>query len=301
MFDLFALGSVNVDMIGFVDAYPEPNVKIQICNLQERVGGPSSTAAVTASFLGLGVAFCGIYGDDKNGEEILDFLKFSGIDTSSMKRRDGHGSRFAFVINDPDSRTIFWSNDDLKLIAEEELPYEMIKKSRAIHIDEYEWDAAVPAAKYAKREGVKVFVDIESVNETTLELASLADYLVIPEIFGVTYTGEYEDLSGVAKKIFDEFKVPVVLTCGKNGAYCCSEEGQFHQAIFDIPVKDTTGAGDVFHGAFIYSTLKGMSLQDAVRFATAASAVRCNGPAAKNNVPSTEEIEKVLASNIDRI
>ena len=298
--DLIALGSVNVDMIGFVDSYPEPNVKKQIRGLRDRIGGPASTAAVTASSLGMNVAFCGIVGEDKNGEEIVQYLKDSKVDTSAMKRREGHGSRFAFVINDPNTRTIFWSNDDLKLITEGELPYNMIKNSRYIHIDEYEWDAAVPAAKFAKKEGVKIFIDVESVNPTTIELSTLADYLVVPEIFGENFTSIKEDYPLIAKKLHDEFKIPVVLTCGRAGAYCYSAEGKFHQPIFDLPVRDTTGAGDVFHGAFIYAVSAGMQLRKAVRFATAASAVRCNGPAAKNNAPNQEEINRLLLSDIDK-
>lgn len=297
--DLIALGSVNVDMIGFVDSYPEPNIKKQIRGLRNRIGGPASTAAVTASSLGMNVAFCGIIGEDKNGEEILQYLRDSKVDTSVMKCREGHGSRFAFVINDPNTRTIFWSNDDLKLIAEGELPYNMIKNSHYIHIDEYEWDAAVPAAKFAKKEGVKIFIDVESVNPTTIELSALADYLIVPEIFGENFTSIKDDYPLIAKKLHGEFKIPVVLTCGRSGAYCYSSEGKFHQPIFDLPVKDTTGAGDVFHGAFIYAVSAGMQLREAVRFATAASAVRCNGPAAKNNAPSQDEINRLLSSNID--
>jgi sulfofructose kinase len=86
------------------------------------------------------------------------------------------------------------------------------------------------------------------------------------------------------------------MTLGDEGALALYENNWFYSAAFDVRCVDTTGAGDVFHGAFCYAMLSGMGMQDALDFSNAAAALNCTDIGARGHIPYAAEIENLISA-----
>jgi sugar/nucleoside kinase (ribokinase family) len=161
----------------------------------------------------------------------------------------------------------------------------MIARSRILHLDGCDSQAALQAARWAREAGIPVVVDIDEVyDESTHELLRTVDYLIAASGFA-------ED----PRELAERYGCPVVgITRGAGGAVFWSRGRRLDSAAFRVPVADTTGAGDVFHGAFIYGLLQQWSLEDTIRFAHAVAAMKCMHLGARRGIPSISEVRRFL-------
>jgi ribokinase len=127
-------------------------------------------------------------------------------------------------------------------------------------------------------------------------LLRLADYLVVSESFAL-YFGKTDDQEAAARTLFRFGPRVVVVTLGHRGSLCLSREGLFRQQAFSAPVIDTTGAGDVFHGAFIYGLLRSWDLGRIMPFASAVAAIKCGKMGGRAGIPTLSQTERFLARN----
>jgi sulfofructose kinase len=89
----------------------------------------------------------------------------------------------------------------------------------------------------------------------------------------------------------------VVVTLGREGCICLSANDVFRQRAFRVPVVDTTGAGDVFHGGFLYGLLRGWQLPVIVRFASAVAAIKCGQLGGRDGIPSLRQVKDFLSAH----
>jgi ribokinase len=92
----------------------------------------------------------------------------------------------------------------------------------------------------------------------------------------------------------------VVVTLGRQGCLCLSRGDVFRQPAFSVPTVDTTGAGDVFHGGFIYGLLRRWDLPTTVRFASAVAAIKCQHLGGRAGIPTLHEVEDFLGRSAPR-
>ncbi len=294
--EVVGLGQACVDFLGRIPWYPNMDGKVEISEFHIQCGGPASTALVTLSRLGIRCSFLGAIGDDEFGKKILKGLKEESIDTSHLRIRSGHTSQFAFIAIDMESgnRTIFWYRGSAPHLLPEEVDLSCFSGAKILHVDGLMLDAAIEAARQARSMGMKVVMDAGTFREKTPELIPLVDVLIASEEFArpliensITPESAIEILKKMGAK-------DVIITLGSRGSVGM-EEGEFiYQKAYKVKAIDTTGAGDVYHGAYIYGILKGWGMRQCMNFASAVAAIKCKKIGARAGIPTLSEIENLF-------
>ncbi|MEI8166196.1 MAG: PfkB family carbohydrate kinase [Chloroflexales bacterium] len=292
-YDVVGVGIASLDLIGVAASEPQLGAKQPLAAWIEMGGGPVATALATIARMGGRVALAGAVGDDVYGARILSSLREAGVDPVGVSVRPG-SSHVAFVLAEPgrDRRTIWWHNDRAVL---DQLPLDraLIISARALLIDTHIPDASATAARWMRDSGGLVMIDAERVRESTLELLPLCDLLVVSERFGREATG-FTAPDEAAQALHRRYGRLALVTCGAEGSWCAHEGELFHTPTFAIAPVDTTGAGDVFHGALLYALLRDNPVRAAIRYASAAAALSCRAFGGRGSLPTTGEVAALL-------
>lgn len=295
-FDVVGLGCSALDYLGIVSRYPCLDEKIEMLEFTRQGGGPVATALVTLSRLGASTSYIGKVGDDESGKFILEEFEKEGVDTSGVVIEKGVSSLFAFCVIEKNSgkRTIFWRRGSYSELDAKKLNKELILSARFLHLDSHEVNVSIQAAKWAKEKRIKIVLDAELNSPEMKKLMKLTDIIIASSGFAQCFTKE-KDYSKAAEKLFSLGPEVVVITLGEKGCLCRSREGSFTKPAFKVKVVDTTGAGDVFHGAFIYGLLRGWNLEKTAEFSNAVSAIKCMKLGGRAGIPTLEKVEEFLA------
>jgi ribokinase len=292
------IGQCSLDYLAVVDRYPSPDTKLEALTWEEQGGGPVATALVTLRRLGAGASLYGVVGDDGAGESIRRSLLDENVDISGLVTRGRSASQKAFILIEKGSgrRTIIWKRPTGQPLAPAELGRGFLGGTDFLLLDGLMAEASIHAAREAKRMGIPVMLDAGRVREGMLELARLSDYVVASEEFARDM--ELPDFSedearflrlarGILPGIF-------TVTYGHRGSVTLIGEKVVHQTAFEVQAVDTTGAGDVFHGGYAFGLLKGWSLVDTLRFASALAAMKCMRVGGRAGIPSLDAVLEFL-------
>jgi len=301
-FDLVSIGYTAYDFLTVLPGLPEEDSKYEVDNLTIQGGGPAATAAVTARRLGLRVSFVGKVGDDYFGRMMLEELEREGVDVSCSVVEKGKTSQFAFImINKSNaSRTILWTRGDVSRLEAEEVNPGLVASSRVLLVDDLEPVAALKAASIARAEGVPVVIDAGSLREGVEELCRRCDYIVASEVFArqISRGGTIEE---ALEKIKSFGPREVVVTLGKRGCAALVDGEVVAFPGFDVDAVDTTGAGDVFHGAFAYGVLAGWDIERVCIFSNAVAALKCTRVGGRAGIPDFNEALSLISSKYPRL
>jgi len=295
-FDVIGIGSCAVDYIGVVSSFPAPDTKTKMKKMACQGGGVVATALVTLARLGASVSYLGKLGDDALSQFAINEFMSEGVDISNIIREKGAGPYFAFITADEKTgqRTIWWTDQDVAHLKPDEISKEVIASSRFLHLDEYEFEAALYAARLAKETGTKVVLDAESPQNMFLgDLIKLTDVLIVPEEFALPFTGT-TSAGDAAGKLAGYGPQVISITQGKRGSYYTSEKGLQHQDAFEVEVADSTGCGDVYHGAFIYGLLQEWPVEITAEFACAVAAAKCRKLGGRSGIPTLPQAREFL-------
>lgn len=295
-FDVCAVGCVCWDYVGIVERYPELDEKALLTDLVQMGGGLSGTAMSAVAALGGRARIFGRMGDDDFGEKILAAFEREGVDTGGLQVLEGLTSQFAFCVAHESTgrRTIFWKPGSYQRMVEGELDLEAVTDCRALLVDHHHIVAATEAARFARERGLAVVGDIERVQPGAEEFLAAVTHPVLPRRFVREFTGE-SDLAAGAKAVQALGPQIVIVTAGEEGVTAFVGDEKIHQPAFQVqPVVDTTGAGDVFHGAFTYGLALGYDLAENLRFAGAAAALSCRGLGGRGSLPSMAEVQELM-------
>ncbi len=295
--DVVGLGISVVDYLGIVPFHPKIDSRMQLLDFTVTGGGTVGTALVTLARLGASTSFVGKIGDDDFGRFFLKSLTSEGVDTDHLLIQEGGTCPFSFIIVDRDSgkRTILWSENDAPLLGPEELNEEQLLSGTFLYLDEYNLETAIPAARIAKDGGVTIVLDAESTSPGMETLLPLVDVLIASSNFARDYSGLDDFSEGSATLIRDMKDKRVCVTGGEKGCICSFNGESFHQKAFELQVVDTTGCGDVFHGAFIYGLLKKWDLRMIAEFSCAVAGLKCRSLGGRDGIPYLDEVERFLA------
>jgi ribokinase len=289
-FDVTGVGYTAIDYLGIIPHFPEENLKLELDTLEVQGGGPAATATVTAARLGLTTAFIGKVGGDDRGALMLMKLNGEGVDVSSAVLEERGESQFAFIMVDRETgrRTILWTRGTLTPLQPEELDMEKVNSCRGLLVDTLEPKAAAAAAKEAAAAGAKVLIDAGTLRDGVLEILPHCHYIVASELF----SDQISDGRGPQAALDEMIKYgpeAAVVTLGEKGCVALSEEGYLEAHGFEVDAVDTTGAGDVFHGAFLYAALREWDIKRCCTFANAVAAMKCRRLGGRTGIPSLEE------------
>ena len=296
-FEVVGLGCSALDYLGIVSCYPPLDVKLELLEFSKQGGGPVATALVTLSRLGVSTSYIGRVGNDEQGRFILEEFEKEGVDTRGVIIEQGGSSLFAFCIIEKSSgkRTIFWKRGNYSQLDLERLDKQLVLSARFLHLDGHHIKAAIQVAIWAKEKKIKIVLDPDINPPEMKQLVGLTDIIIASSDFARAFTRE-KDCSKAAERLFSLGPEVVVITLGQKGCLCVSREGVFTRAAFRVKVIDTTGAGDVFHGAFIYGLLKGWNLEKTAQFSSAVSAIKCMKLGGRAGIPTLEKAKEFLAS-----
>jgi sulfofructose kinase len=290
VFDVVGLGYTATDYLSIVPHLPEIDTKLEASCLSIQGGGPVATGLVTVRRLGLSASYIGKVGDDEFGEFMLRELEKEDVDVSRVVREKGATSQFAFIMVDENSgtRTIVWTRGSVSKLKRGEADLDLIDTCRCLLLDDLEVEAAIEAATRARQARVPIVLDAGSLRLGMRELVALCDFVVASKEFGKQFSGEADSLAA-AKRIYDETGRVSVITMGAEGAVCVHAGGVLKQEGFRVRAIDTTGAGDVFHGAFVVGILKGWEIPKVLEFSCAVAAMKCRGLGGRPAIPSFVE------------
>jgi len=270
--------------------------KVEIVQSLTQGGGPAATAVVASARLGAKAVFCGTVGDDERGVQIVGELKSEGVDTSGvMVRRHAESpAGFSWIDCKSGKRSIAWSRGDAAPLALDEMPPDLLDGVDILHLDGHQTEVAIAAAKRARDCGVLVSLDAGTILPGIDELLELADIVIASEHFAAAYTGDVSMSDSVKKLFFGPRKFTGVTT-GRNGSVGFDGDKLLKCPPHQVKeVVDTTGAGDVYHGAFAVAVASGMSWFDCMRFATVAAAFKCTALGGRTAIPNFETVENLM-------
>jgi ribokinase len=194
-------------------------------------------------------------------------------------------------------RTIFSSQQGVEFPLPSDLPDVLwcSLNTKVLLFDHVSGWAGIRAAERARSAGIPVVIDAERTLEHMDAALAVSDHIVVPEGFATAYTGQ-KDLQEAILSLSQQEQKSVVVTKGAAGCSGLSGEGFFHIPAFPVDPVDTTGCGDVFHGAYALALTQSKSVFEAARFASAAAALSSGALGGRKGIPSLEEVLSLLGS-----
>jgi sulfofructose kinase len=296
--DILGIGLNATDTLLLVPEFPPYAGKVPFDRELLSPGGQVATAVVACARLGLRSKYVGTIGDDLRGKIQRQSLEGTGVDTSGLIVRKGCPNQTAYIIIDERTgeRTVLWQRSDCLRLSPSEVRAEDIAESRLLHIDGYDIDAAAHAASLAGNSGVPVSLDVDTVYPGSETFLKHVDYLVAGSGWPAKWTGEPDPFRALSILQRTYGMRIAAMTLGDHGSLALFESRWYYSPAFEIHCADTTGAGDVFHGAFCYAILAGMPLDAVLEFSNAAAALNCTAVGARGHIPLLGEVQALISS-----
>ncbi|NQW02437.1 MAG: ribokinase [Acidobacteria bacterium] len=296
-FDVVGLGENSVDLLAVVQHFPVPNEKLEMQDLTTRVGGQVATAVVACARLGQRTRYIGSFGNDAHASLVQAALAGEGIDLSACRVVPA-SNRTALIVVDlvTGTRTVMWRRGvelDRPAMA---VPDAVVSGARVLLVDATDPIAATTAAMQAGAARVPVVLDVDTVVEGLDRLLPHVDVIVAADGFAEAMTGE-RSRSDAMRVLFDAYRPALlIITLGADGAVAWDGARQWLSPGFEVPVVDTTGAGDAFRGGFISAWVEeGRSggrpaLRKLLEEANAVAALNCLALGAQGGLPTRAEL-----------
>lgn len=288
---IFVMGNVTYDITMPIDHYPVENTKNRIHEIVECGGGPSGTAAYLLGKWGADTHIAGIIGNDLYGQNLLKEYEIVNVNTKYLEVNNNHITSSAFILANREngSRTVFsYKPTDMKMN-----PFILDFKPDIILIDGQEYERSLEVLNQFP-DAISI-IDAGRDRKEIVELSKKVTWLVCSREFAEKVTSlkvNYDDLntlSEIYKKMKEIFKNNIVITLEAKGCY------YEYEIIPSIQVKaiDSTGAGDIFHGAFTYYLSKGYDINKILKLSNIAGAISVTRVGTRHSIPTLEEMEYV--------
>lgn len=299
-YDVLGLGAVAVDEFLYVDGYPAADQKVRVQERRRQCGGQTGTALVAAARLGARCGYAGVLGEDALSAEVAAGFQQEGIDLAACVRRaDARPAQSTIVVDRvAHTRTIFSSVEGL-LGADPERPEaEVLRATAVLLVDHHGLAGTLRAVEIVQEAGRAVVADFERDPGPPLDvLVERVDHLVISERFARQWTAATEPAAAAAQ-LWSPRRKAVVVTAGAAGCWYCTGPGEqaIHFPAFAVAAQDTTGCGDVFHGAYAAALAEGQAVAHCVTWASAAAALKAQRLGGQAGIPDRQQVEEFLAA-----
>lgn len=282
-FDVVGFGDATLDYICFIDSIANFSQSTFISDIKVFGGGCVPTALITLQRLGVKTAFVSSLGDDSRGKEIAGELIKENIDCEAVKFVKDELSPLSFVQVDKShgNRAIAYYPGACKLLEFDEQAKIKAGFAKILHLDGFNPIQDLEAAKFAHSRGIKVMLDANVVFNAIEDLLPFIDYLVTSKTFLYKLTN-IKDIEEALRYVNGIVKPDIlVTTLGSGGSAALLEDKVFFVDSFNVKAVNTTGAGDVYHGAFLFGILKGWDIKDIMVFSSAVAAIKCTSTGRK--------------------
>jgi ribokinase len=290
---IFVYGSLNIDLVFSVDRIVTPGETISSSSLGKNAGGKGANQAAALAKAGMETWIAGKIG--KDGVFLLEALESYGVHTELVVQYDGPSGQAIIQVdkNGQNSIVLFAGGNGLVNRYEIEKCLSFFEKGDLIVLQNEISNTALIMEK-AKSSGLKVALNPSPWNEQAGKLPiDLADILFINEIEGAGLAGLENTIP--VTEILDQLctryqKTEIILTAGPRGAYYGCGKNRAKGEIMDVPVVDTTGAGDCFSGYYLAARERGLSIQDSLDIAGKAASITVSRKGAMESIPFKDEV-----------
>lgn len=298
------VGSVNMDVVSQVQAFPQAGETVHASATTFHSGGKGANQAVAAAAAGAIVDFIGAVGDDAFAEPLAAGLAARGVGVEALARKQTTSGQAFITVDASGQNTIVLSagaNGQITAGEVEAAHARIARASVMLTQNEIPWEATFAALKLGHEAGAQVFANPAPAFELPAEAYALIDTLILNEVEAATLTHRavvtLADAEQAAQTLLERGVYAVIVTLGALGSLYLDASGQrIETPIFPVPVVDTTAAGDTFIGMYAVAAAQ-MAPAEALRFATAASALCVSRHGAQESIPTRGEVEAFLRSH----
>jgi sugar/nucleoside kinase (ribokinase family) len=248
--------------------------------------------------LGVESGVVGVVGDDAFGRFCIDDFRQHNVDTSRLLVDREGSTVFCICISDEETqgRSLVGRRAPLRKLTLEDIDREYVTQGKFLHLDSVTPETR-QAAIWARESGVRVSIDADHYQQATAQNYGLLDVFIASEFY---YKGAFQDdrYEANCRSIVEQGPEIVIFTFGERGCLGVYDNTYFTCPAFPVNAVDTTGAGDVFHGAFLYGLLQGWDVEFTAKYASAVSAIKCTRVGGRAGIPDRHTVEHFLRDGV---
>lgn len=293
MIDVIGIDAPCLDFLVNLEKLPETNCSMPILQSSWQGGGKAATALVALARLGGSCGIVANVGDDLYGDVIQWDFQRHNIDTTYLNRVAGQSTSLSLVLSDRETkgRSIIWQGGGAPLV--QTLQEQYLRQAKYLHVPGVN-GVFTHAMSVVRQAGGKVVIDADRYDPAIMEKLADIDIFIASEFF-LNQLANKQDLEACCREIQSKGPKIVVFTLGSRGCAGVGEDGVFFlEPTFPVPVVDTTGAGDVFHGAFIYGLLQGWDARRCARWGNAVSSIKVTRLGGRAGIPDARTVSKFM-------
>ena len=292
---VLCIGHTAYDITVLTDGYPKENVKYRVEKRIECGGGPASNAAYLLGKWGIKTYIASVVGNDIYGKRIKKEFTDVGVDTTYLELSNKYKTTSSFIIVNKKnaSRTVFTYRNPQMRINDMDINI----NPDYILVDAQELELSLKMIK--KYPKAITILDAGRAKYANIKLGKIVDYLVTSRNFAEDFTGmkidinDNNSLNNVYNSLEKDFKGHIVITLEELG--CLYKEDGIVKLMpgYKVIAKDTTGAGDIFHGAFVYALINKYNYADVMRISNIAGALSVREIGGRYSVPDLKEVLRI--------
>ncbi len=298
MCKILCIGHAAYDITYPADSFLKENLKYETESFIECGGGPAANAAVLLSSWGIKTAFAGVIGNDYFGTRLIDEFKNVGTDITLLEQHNGTTPLSFIIVNTSNgSRTII-NKKDKKLNFNININTLKNMNPEVLLFDGHEPEASLAAIELFPK--AATMLDAGSLRKGTKVLSGKVDYLVASKRFALSES-EIKNLDSSKNQLkclrhLYTLNGNSIVTLGEKGIIYMENDKVIHLKAFPAKAVDTTGAGDIFHGAFAYGLLKKMQLREILKLSSITAATSVEKLGGRSSIPSLDIVMKIFES-----
>ena len=291
---ILCIGQASYDITLVLEKFPLENTKNDIFHRIECGGGTSSNPAYLLGKWGMDVSFMGTIGDDLYGKKILKEFISVDVDTTYLEVKESETTTsFVLANQEKGTRTIF-THRSKELLSNDFLDFE----PDIILTDGKEYKATKNILnRYPSAISV---LDAGKNTEEVYDLCTQVDYIVASKDFAEKATNlkfvpnDSNSFVHIYNLLFMKFKKELVITLEEDGCLYRKDGILKRMPTIKVHVKDSTGAGDFFHAAFVYGIAKGYPYETVLKLANVTASLSLRNIGSRYSFPEKEEVKEIL-------
>jgi sulfofructose kinase len=287
-----------LDFIFRVERFPTPSTKTPTQEFLITGGGCAANAAIAIARLGGEARFAGPLGDDQHAEHIAQGLMRAGVNIDAVARIARATTSISGIFIDRNGERLLTTRRSQGLApTRPRHPDGLVQSIDVVLADNHFAEYVRPICAAARARGLPVVLDIDKPTQLNDPLLALGSHVIF-SAEALRTTSGMDELEAALAVAVEHCRAFAAVTDGEHGAFWLAGKARGHQAAFAVAAIDTLAAGDVFHGAFALALAEGRNEVEALRFASAAAALKCTRFGGIMGAPARSEVEQLLIERI---